>query len=161
MASVNNVYFLAGEPFKKYVKTVPSTVAGYRLDPMIATDARPVGFVLESAADGFDPEREVLALYSAREDAYVRQTNRALFDSGLLKEYDGVEDAPAIDYANFMTDEEVRSVAAIKTPAAMRARIESVTAYFTLMRILRAAESLGAKKTVLDVLRAREAELQN
>lgn len=160
MPSVNNTFALAGEPFKRYVKTVPSSVAGTRLNPMITSEARPIEFVLESNPAEFDPEAEVLEIYSDREDAYIQQVNRTLFRLGYLKEYDtGTAQVPTVNYSNMMTDEEVRSVAMIKTPAAMKNRLESITSYFTVMRVLRVAEDAGVKKSVLDVIRARVTEL--
>lgn len=158
MASVNNIYLLAGDPFKQYVKTIPSTVAGMRLDPGHA-EPRLVGFVLESLPDGFDTEAEVLAVYSQREDDYLQQANRALFRLGMLKEYAGDSDKPAIDYSNFLSDDEVKAVASLKTVAALRSRLSDITSYFTASRIVKAAEDMGIKKSLLDIMRARQAEL--
>jgi hypothetical protein len=159
MASINNVFLLAGTPFKQYTKTVPSKIAGTRLDPM-ANEMRPIEFVLDSSPDGFDPDIEVLAVYTEKEELYVMQANRALFSLGMLKEYSGeAEVEKTIDYTNFMTDEEVRAIAVIRSVNTLREKLSTVSSYFTVTRILRAAEEAGVKKANQDVIRARQAEL--
>jgi hypothetical protein len=88
------------------------------------------------------------------------QANRALFSLGMLKEYSGeAEVEKTIDYTNFMTDEEVRAIAVIRSVNTLREKLSTVSSYFTVTRILRAAEEAGVKKANQDVIRARQAEL--
>lgn len=159
-SSLNNVFYLAGESYKRYRKVVPSRVAGTRLDPVSPlTQLRPITFILASNPDDpSDISGEILEVYSELEDKYVLQANRSLFSKGLLAVYD--EAIPPVEESeNFLTDLEIVSIASVKTVKDMRERLSEITSYYTVTRILVQAKKLGARKPIVDLISARQAEL--
>lgn len=156
MPSVNNIYMVAGEPYARYVKTLRSLVSGMRLNPTTQV-MTPVDFVVASHPERFEYDSEVIEIYSEQEDRYFKQANRSLFQSGLLKAYDGAKELPPLE--NFMSDEEVKQIATIKNTNELRTRLLKVDSPITLARILSAAEEANATKRVLDAIRERKAEI--
>lgn len=155
MASVNNIFLVNIEPpVKRYVKTLPSKVGGWRLD---AAGKNQIGFILESSPDGFSYDAEVLEIYSEKEDRYLRQTNRVLFTEGFIKEYSG--DMPNVDTTNMVSDEDVQMIASTRLPAHMRSKLREYTSVVTLQRIRQAADEMGRARSVMNIIDERLKEL--
>lgn len=152
MSSVNNIYLVNIEPpVKKYVKTIPSKLGGIRFD---ARGEREVGFVLETInPDQFVYDDEVLEVYTEREDRALRQLNRKLFELGYLKEY--AQDAPALDTANMLSDEEILEVAKTPNINTLKARLLDFTSAVTVERVLKAAQEVGRPAKTLEVIKQR------
>lgn len=158
MASINNVYILAGAPYKVYEKAVPSKVSGYRLDPQ-SEPKRAVAFVLESNESVLDADR--IELYSEQEDMYFTRTNAALFDRGLLKPVDvaDVETERDTHSVNVLSDSEVLNIASTKSMPTLKKTIDPITSVATLQRIKRAAEEIGMRKDLLSYVQRRVDEM--
>lgn len=156
MDSVNNIYRVVDTPpVRRYIKAVPSKVAGVRLD---ANGKEQVGFILQSDPDTFNYDKEVLEIYSEREDRAVKQLNRALFSNGYLIEYN--VEAPPIDTSNMLTDEQIVEIASLRNINALEARIRELTSPFTLQRILIAANDIGRPAKTVAVIQKRLDEVK-
>jgi len=152
MSSVNNIYLVNIEPpVKKYVKTIPSKVGGIRFD---SRGEHEVGFILETSDQTkFVYDDEVLEVYTSREDRALRQLNRKLFEQGFLKEY--LEEAPALDTTNMLTDAEIEEVARISNINSLKTRLLDFTSAVTVQRILKSAEEIGRPAKTLELIRQR------
>ncbi len=159
MASVNNMFLIAGEPVKRYVKTLPSKISGSRLEP--GSDAvHPIYFVLESLRDApFSYEAEVLELYTDKEVKYFMQANKSLVAAGFIKEYNGTISEP--DVTNFLSDEDVQIIAAIKTVPALTNRLDELTSRVAVHRVLDAANDIGRPKRFIDAIELRLMEFSS
>lgn len=152
--SVNNIFLMATEPpVKKYQKAIVSQVGGTRLD----SDNKQVYFILKSGPDGFDYEYEVLEVYSDREDKFIRQANRKLFELGMLKEYIG--DIREIDTTNLLTDDQIRDIAGTTNVPSLLKKLQELTSTFTVQRVLDTAKEIGRPAKTLDLIANRLKEL--
>jgi beta-mannanase len=121
MVSENNVFtHLHESVYKRYKKTVPHIVTGYRPDPENVRNT--LSFVLETPEKNFDfdtkrvtfdPDEEVLEIYSAAEDVIFRKQNKALFEGGLLVEHTDVVSISVVSQ-NEITDAEIEKIARMK-----------------------------------------------
>lgn len=158
MASTNNYFLSAGDPVKKYVKTIKSKVSGSRLEPG-STNIRPIFFVLETHDSGeFVYEDEVLELYSDRETKHFLQSNRSLIRQGLLQEYNG--EAEPVDTSNMLTNDMVQEIASTRNANELTTRLNTYTSGVSVSRILEAATTIGRPKKILDIINARLTALQ-
>lgn len=152
MSSQNNIFLVNIEPpVKRYVKTIPSKVAGVRFD---SNGKLEIGFVLESAPSGeFDYDSEVLEIYTDRENRALKQLNRSLFAQGFLKEYN--LEAPEVDTTNMLSDEEVVEIASMRNIKSLEVRISELTSPFTIQRVLTAANDIGRPAKTIATIEAR------
>lgn len=155
--SVNNVFLMAGEPVIRFVKAIPSRVAGMRLDPM-TEDFRPITFILET--DDEDPEGEILCLYSEKELQYFKQANKSLIKMGLFKPYDESKSTVNSDTPVMFTDEDVRKIASIKTSATMEKKLADIDSYALIIRVKTMAEEIGQTVKNMKLIEQREQELR-
>lgn len=158
MASVNNVFLIAGEPYIRFVKAIPSRVAGIRLDPTFE-GVRSISFVLESDPD--DPDAEVLCLYSEKELTYFNQMNKTLIKLGYFKPYEEPAQPMPTETSALVSDTEVNKIAQTKSVAAMREKLEGITSHALILRIKNAAEDLGASSRIIKLINEREQEIIN
>ncbi len=156
MSSMNNIFLVnIDPPVKKYVKTIPSKLGGVRFD---ASGKNQVGFILQSSPTGeFVYDDEVLEIYTDREDRAFRQMNKSLFTQGYLKEY--VQEAPELDTANMLTDNEVTEIASMRNIQQLTKRISELTSKFSVQRILDEANTIGRPAKTVAVIQARLVEL--
>lgn len=99
MHSKNHLFpGLENQIVQMYKRTVPSTVAGLRLDPFKPNEFVVIEFVLvgnpanfnhNEGTFKFDPHNDVIALYSQREVTFFEMQNKALLKNGLLAVYKG------------------------------------------------------------------------
>lgn len=158
MASVNNMYLIAGEPYIRFVKAISSKVAGIRLDPTFE-GVRPVSFILESDPD--DPEAEVLCLYSDRELTYFNQMNKSLIKMGYFKPYEEPAQPMPTETPALVSDTEVNKIAQIKSINKMKESLADITSYALMVRIRNAAEEFGQSSRIMKLIKDREQELMN
>ena len=158
MASINNILLTAdNEPIKKYAKTIPSKLSGNRLDPMTG---HVMPFVLESNKDGrFDYEADVIEIYSAKEDKFFIQANRNFIKEGLLKLFDG--SPTQVPQENILSDEDVESIATIRTIPALIKRLSEITSTVAVNRVLETAKAVGRPATIISTIENRIKELKS
>ena len=151
MPSINNIFLMSvEEPVRRYQKTIRSQVGGLRMD----TEGKVVAFILKSSPTGsFDYEYDVLEVYSDREDRYIRQANRKLFESGMLKEYVG--EMPALDTTNMLSDSEIRDIAGTTNVPSLNKKLQEITSAFTIQRVLDMAKEIGRPAKTLDLITNR------
>jgi hypothetical protein len=153
--SVNNIYLVVPtEPYKKYVKTVPSSIAGKRFNDR--ADAE-VGFLLRSVPGVFSYDDEVLEVYSDREDRFLKQANKSLFESGMLKEYTG--NRSAMDTRNIMSDEDVLEIASLRNVMQLSKKLEDIDSKITAQRILDTAKEIGRPAKTLELIEKKVKDL--
>lgn len=156
MGSANNMYLMvATPPVKKYVKTVPSKIGGVRLD---AEGKTVTGFILESKPDTFVYDAEVLEIYSDKEDRFLRQMNRKLFENGFITEY--FSEIPEVDTKNMFTDDEVTAIASTHNIQQLQKRIGEITSPISMKRILAAANEIGRPQKTVQLIQRRLEELE-
>lgn len=153
----NNIFLTAENPVAKYMKTVRSKIAGFRLHP---ENQQQVGFVLESDEDPdtFDYDREVLELYSDKEVRFFKQANKKLIEAGLLKPFTG--DAEDVRLNNLVSDDELEEVVSTSNQAELKARLTKYTSLVVVERALTLAKEMGRPRRILTVIEQRKAELQ-
>lgn len=76
MESLNNVFLLAGTPYRVYVNTQMSPIAGTRLHPLHAPQL--VSFIVAG--------NEELHVYSEDDDRVLRSLNAFFFTENVLQE---------------------------------------------------------------------------
>lgn len=151
MTAVNNIFLVAGDPLKRYIKTVDFRLAGKRLHP---TSNQPVDFIIAGdPAHGIVYDEMVIELYSDKEIAYFMQVNRYLIRAGYIKEYDAAPEA--VDVSNLLTDEDVEAIATIRNIPALEARLDELSSVVTLQRVLNAAAHVGRPQKVLNVIQSK------
>lgn len=156
MSSMNNIFLVnVDPPVKRYVKTIPSKLGGIRFD---SNGKNQIGFILETSPTGaFVYDDEVLEIYTDREDRAFRQLNKSLFTKGYLKEY--AQEAPELDTANMLTDEEVAEIASMRNIQQLTKRISELTSPFTVQRILNAANDIGRPAKTIAAIQAHLTQL--
>lgn len=154
---VNNIFLMAGEPVQRFVKAIPSRVAGMRLDPM-SEEFRPITFILET--DDEDPESEVLHLYSEKDVQYFNQVNKTLIKMGLFKPYTEKPQELPTDTPVMVTDEDVRKIASIKTASALEKKLAEIDSYALIIRVKNMAEEIGQTVKNMKLIEQREQELR-
>lgn len=155
MASLNNIYLtVETPPYKRYVKTIKSQVAGLRLND----EGKQASFILHTGPD-FDYEQDVLEIYSDREHRYFLQANRTLIAKGLLKEYNGVKGE--IDKTNLLTDDEIETIATTKSMPVLMKRLGELTSKVTVDRVLATATEIGRPQKFLEAIRQRATAVDN
>lgn len=151
---------------KRYVKTVPYAVTGFRLDPhnpanrldwMLKTDEAQFDFDTKKVS-GFNYENDVLELYSEQEVKLFERLNRRLIEEGVLKVYN--EEAPEIDRANMLDDDEVSEIASIRQVTAFKKRISDITSVPTMERIIEAAHELNRPISIVNAAQGRLDEIK-
>lgn len=157
---------------KRYAKTITGILTGYRLDPnrpenridwLLSSPNKYFQVVWEDGKEpkiirtGFSYDDEVIELYSDTEVRLFERLNRAAIENGALKlYYDG---APDIDTTNFMSDDEVETIAMIKQIPAIKKKIAGIYSELTLKRILAAVEQHDRPMSVAKAIQARIDEL--
>lgn len=156
MDSLNNIYHVTvGEPYKRYVATVPSAVGGRR---MSMDGSSETAFIICSPDGKFSYDTSVLEIYTAREDAYLKQRNKGLFAQGLLAEFSGA--APVAETDGSLTDAQILEIATITNVATLGKRLQDVTNYVNASRILSAAKEVGRPEKTLALIQKRVDELR-
>lgn len=157
MASENNIIVTAdNEPVKKFAKAIPSKLAGRRLDPFKFNE---LSFVLESDPEiGFLYENDVIELYNDREVRFFLHANRKFIKEGYLKEYQG---SPTVaDTSNILSDEEVETIATLRTGPMIAKRLNDLTSRVAVQRVLDMAQHVGRPASIIKIIEKRMQELQ-
>ncbi len=155
MQTANNLYPASGDPYKRFVKTVEYAITGWRLDDQGKSQAE---FVLASPLKEFDYEMEVLEVYSEKEYKFLLQKNRYLFQSGLLKEYDGAPDE--VDMSNILSDDEIFALASTRLPNDLKSKLSAITSHVTVKRVKHMAEEVGRPIKILSLINERIEQLR-
>lgn len=154
MKSFNHQFLeFSDEVKKRYIKRGIGALTGYRLNPRNAVNPNErIDFLLatpETSLDitpygdgeptkhrqvGFSYEDEVLELYTDMEVRSFERMNRLLIENGLLVEYNGT--ATEVSKANLLSDVELTKIASMKTVAALKKRIATITSVDMLQTIL-------------------------
>jgi len=71
-----------GKPYKSYKKTILAKIYVQVLDPFLET---PMGLILETNSKF--PEKEIVDIWSEKEDVFFKRTNKRQFDEGNLIVY--------------------------------------------------------------------------
>lgn len=156
MNTINNQYLTAGEPHRRFVKTVDHALTGWRLNP---DTGQQIEFVLVSKSKEFDYDTEVLEVYSEREYKFLIQRNRYLFENGYLKDYNG--EAEVVDMSNVLTDDEIFSLASTRLPTELKVKLSDITSPVTVKRVLLAAREMGRPAKVVAAIEQRATELDS
>lgn len=154
MNTLNHQFLTAGEPHRRFTKTVEHPITGWRLDP---DSGRQIEFILTSPTQEFAYDREVLEVYSEREYKFLVQRNRYLFERGLLKEYTG--EAEEVDMSNTLTDDEVFALASTRLTSDLHAKLRDITSAVTVRRVLLTAKEIGRPAKVVAAIEQRLGEL--
>ena len=150
MKSNNNIVFTADEVVARYAKTVNWSISGRRLDPH--DHKREIIFILGQRVNNeFSYDTDVVELYSLLEVRFFVQSNKYLFEQGLIAEYE--EEREKVDFTNMLTDEDVYRIAASKTFTDFLLAAEGITSPITLERIMNAAEELNRPKKLVAQIR--------
>lgn len=83
MESFNNVFLLAGEPYRVYINTLMSPIAGTRLHPLNSPQL--VSFIVAG--------NDVLHVYSEDDDRVLRSLNSYFFTENVLQEKTNLSDS--------------------------------------------------------------------
>lgn len=155
MQSMNNQFVAAGDPIKRFVKTVDHPITGWRIDP---ETGKQVEFILSTPTENFDYDTAVLEFYSEKDWKYFQQKNKYLIAAGLVKEYTSAPEE--VDTTNLLTDEEVYKIATTTQFHVMTKRLEELTSPQTVKRVLAVAEEVGRPAKTLAYIKARAEELE-
>lgn len=150
MKSNNNVVFTADEVVARYAKTVNWSISGRRLDPH--DHKREIIFILGQRVNNeFAYDTDVIELYSPLEVRFFVQSNKYLFEQGLIAEYEN--ERSQVDFTNVLTDEDVYRIAASKTFTDFLLAVGDIDSPITLNRIIAAAEELNRPKKLIAQIR--------
>jgi len=137
-----------------YRKTTEHAISGWRIDP---TNKKEVEFYLVNPKDTFSYDDDVLEIYSDKEDKFLIQRNRYLFEQGMLVEFRG--NSMEVDMSNVLTDEDVESIATIKTSGDMYTRLQELNSKIAVERVFKTAQYIGRPAAILKVIKQRLEEL--
>lgn len=150
---------------KRYAKTVPYVISGYRLNPHNPNER--LDFILKTPENNFDfqakklkgldYETEVIELYSTQEANMFLRLNKNAIERGLLKEYDGTPNEVSTE--NLVNDAEILELASIKAPNSLKSRLKTITSTVVVERILDKAIELGRSVTIIKLLEDKLDEL--
>jgi hypothetical protein len=177
--SVNHQFFEYSDTIAaRYVKTVPYSISGWRLDPsnknnrlsfllstperdlVLKNQPRLVDGVLSTYAleqNDFSYDEEVLELYSQEESKMFERLNRAAIEKGLLKPF--TDKLPEVDTTNFLSDEEIIEIASVMSLSSFKKRISAIDSKPTLSRILEAANNLNRSANIIRAVEDKIDEL--
>ncbi len=153
--SKNNIYLMYSEDcFIKYKKSVKHAISGWRIDP---ESKKEVEFFLVNPSNNFSYDDDILEVYSEKENKFMIQRNKYLFEQGMLVEYKGL--MSDVDLTNTLTEDEVEIVATIKNIADLKLRLADFDSKVTVGRNLEKAEFVGRPVTFIKSIRSRLEEL--
>jgi len=159
--SLNNIFIeLSKEEnvYKRYAKTIPGAITGWRLDPRKGTSDK-IEFILTSQGNTFTFADDVIEMYSLREDEFFQAANKRLFEAGYLKVYQKQYNDEVINKANIKTDSEVEQIAQLKDHDDLMKEINSITSAITLLRIFQVAIREGMPRALLQSIEKRVNEV--
>lgn len=153
--SKNNIYLMHSDNcFIKYKKSVKHAISGWRIDPQTNKE---VEFFIVNPMDSFSYDDDVLEVYSERENKFIIQRNKYLFEQGMLIEYKGL--MSDVDLTNTLTEDEVEAVSTIKNINDLRQRLLDFDSKVTVGRILEKAEFVGRPATFIKAIKQRLEEI--
>lgn len=165
--STNHQYIqFSDDVVKRFEKTVPFILSGYRLNPHNPSEQ--INFVLQTDESCFDftskkkiksdYEHDVIELYSDKEVKMFLRLNRSIIERGYLKEYAGSPEQ--INTDNLVNDTEIQEIASIKTPNMLKSRLKTITSHIVIQRCLDAAIQLNRPYSIIKLLEAKLEELK-
>ena len=143
----------SGDPVSSYKKTVPSVVEISILSPFSDT---PEAILLTG-----DPKKDESAsidTWSEKQDLYLRNVNRRLFELGYIIRYEkkAKEEVKSIEQS---TDEELIDILN-KTYASLSKELNKISTLAVLVRLLDLAKENEKSDKVVRLLESRISELQ-
>jgi hypothetical protein len=152
---VNSFLSAGEEPVKSYIKTILGKVAVIFWDNY---ENKPASVILAG-----DPrkkeENTVIDVFSDREDAYFRKSNRKLFQLGLLIPYERKTETKREKTLEEFSDEEL-TVIVNKPFLALQNALNKATTEAVVSRMLNIASDLEKSEKVIRAIESRLSEIQ-
>jgi hypothetical protein len=123
----------------RYQKTLPCKLSGIRLNPHNPTER--VDFILASREDNFhdgqltfDPDTDVIELYSEQEKRMFEALNKKSFQAGKLAPY---TDTPQpIETKHALTEEQIKALSTYGNKTQFKAKLDEFESWVPVSRIL-------------------------
>lgn len=153
--SKNNIFLEVSKGwYKRYTKTVPAAVSGFRFNPV--DNNRRIQFILVSSVKDFNYRNDVIEIYTEEEDRFFVSANPSLFDKGFLKEYrpeeyDEPEDS-ICSYTNYLSDEEVEIISDIKSFSEFQKYVSAIDSPAAFIRIFNACVAKSSSNRIIQFL---------
>lgn len=146
------------QPFKQYIKTVPSKVYVSVLDPF--NDRQPVGVILKGNPRKQDRD-SIVEIWSEKEDAFFKRANRRLLETGVLIPHTPKEvvEPSEEERLNSMSDDELEELLS-KRFIALQNIVNKITSPATMFRLLEIAKELDKPQKTVAFLEGKLSELQ-
>lgn len=164
--SVNHQYAeFKDKVVARYRKTVPSMVAGSRLDPydnktriiwLVQTPTNDWSFD-ENRQIRFSYDYEIIELYSEREVSIFKMDNRKIIESGVIIPTDITE--KDVNLSNALTDSDITAIIESPTLAMLEKKLQNVTSVITMSRLQHAAENSDISLKYMRAIEQRSREL--
>jgi len=144
----------SGKPIKSYKKTIPAKIYVQMLDPF---SGLPMGLILFT--DSKFPRKDVVDIWSEKEDIFFRKANRREFELGNILEYhelEAEEEAPKIET---YSDEKLTEIVNSKflTLQSILNKTETEAVLFRMLGLARIAEK---SEKIIGAIEARLSEVQ-
>lgn len=157
---INSAIFSAmqtGKPYKSYKKTILGQAFVNVLNPFFN---QPEGRILRGNPNTNDPDC-IVDIWSEQEDVFFKRMNRKSLSEGVLVEFARAEaqEPTEEELMNSMSDEELEKLLASKFFTLSNA-LSKFTSEAPVYRLLSMAERMEKSEKILDIIRARLAEIQ-
>jgi len=145
------------KPYARFRKTIVGKVGVLFLHPITFSEYE--GLLV---GDPSDPKTRLeditVDVWTRAEYDYFVKKNRGLLENGSLIEFEG-EDLPPMDTTNQISDEEIDELLS-KADMALRNRLDKFTSEVPVQRILLKALALDKPTSMLNLIKAKLADLQ-
>jgi hypothetical protein len=165
--SLNNIFpELEEKVYQRFSKVPTHMLAGTRPDPYETRKLIPwilqtkeTNYVIATKERIFNYEDEVIEFYSKFEADAFKRANRSLFDTGVLKVYEGVQEA--VDESNTVADSDLVLISNVRSNEQFVTEISKFTSVYTLQRLKKIATDAGKSIKKIQLIEAQIEALNN
>jgi len=142
-----------GKPYKSYKKTILGKVFVQVLDPF---SGFPVGLILETNPKLF--EKDIIDLWSEKEDIFFRKTNKRQFEVGNIIEFTRPETEKEVPKIESYSDEKLTEIVNSKF-LTLNSILNKVETEAVLLRMIKIAEDEEKSEKIINAIKARLSEI--
>jgi len=142
-----------GKPFKSYKKTILAKIYVQVLDPFSET---PVGLILETNPKF--PGKDIVDIWSEKEDVFFRRANRRQFDEGNILVYTHPDEAEQEPKIESYSDEKLTEIVNSKF-LSLQSILNKVETEAVLHRMITIAKEQEKSVKIIGAIEARLSEI--
>jgi hypothetical protein len=142
-----------GKPLKSYRKTILAKIFVQVLDPF---SEQPVGLILETNPKF--PDRDIIDVWSEKEDVFFKRANKKQVDEGYIIEYTRPENEVTEPRIESFSDEKLTEVVNSKFMALQNV-LNKIETEAVLLRMIAIARTEEKSEKIIGAIQARLSEI--